>query len=193
MPFKLGTPQSHHTSLAGQAPALAGEVDPHAARVERALSPSSGPNLGYDLRQALSTWTNKASDHWSARGPLGAPVFCGGASERAWPVVRTPSVCRSTGLPPDMLCDNWLDCSSRRWLGGHRLASPWATGSWLHTPQLSHGGEGRPSDPKMPSQLRSSGVWGARQQERLEKVGEPGEERATASADGQLASHNITL
>ena len=45
----------------------------------------------------------------------------------------------------------------------------------------------------MPSQLRSSGVQGARQQERLEKARELGEEQATASADGQLASHNITL
>lgn len=52
---------------------------------------------------------------------------------------------------------------------------------------------GRPSDPEMPSQLRSSGVQGARQQERLEKARELGEEQATASADGQLASHNITL
>ena len=44
-----------------------------------------------------------------------------------------------------------------------------------------------------PSQLPSSGVRVARQQTRREKAWEPGEDRETASADGQLASRNITL
>lgn len=60
-----------------------------------------------------------------------------------------------------------------------------------HSPAIGWGGWR--VTPKCPPDSRSSGAWGARPSRGREAAWEAGEERATASADGQLASHNITL